>query len=265
MRDALLLFLIVGCCSVQAQQFPLKKIREIKLQPSVHHISVDRLGGFYTVGDCEIEQFDPEGKLLKRHKLNGCLITDLLEAWPLMRIYAYQRSKQQFSVFDHNLDFVEAIAIDPAFAVEPQLAVPTADLKSYWILDTDNSIKKIDRATSSVSLESDTLRNVKGKFTHMRDYQSMLFLLNEESGVYVINKLGKLVSTIPLQGVRYISFAGEDLYYLSDNRLNFYDIFSKDEYSVEIPKGNKFVVATDERLILIKDGKAEVFGFSPKK
>ncbi len=247
------------------QPFPYKKLKEVKLQANVTRVSVDRLGGFYTVSDCGIEQFNPEGKLQNKYLPNGCTGTELFEAWPLMRLYAYQKSKQQFILFDHNLKQVDQLQIDPAFAVEPQLAAPASDLKYYWILDLDNSIKRIDPEGNTVSLESEDLKEVKAKFTHMREYQSFLFLLDENSGIYIINKLGKLVSKIGTPGIQYFNFAGEDLYYLSGNQLIFYDIFTKDSYHIEVPPGNKFVIATDERLILIKEKLAEIFEFTPRK
>lgn len=265
MKAVYLILLFIVAIPAQSQPFPYKKLREVKLQPEVTSISVDRLGGFYTVNDCGIEQFDPEGKPKGHYKPRGCTKTQLLEAWSLMRIYAYQKEKQQFIVFDSQLEIVEFLPIDPSFAVEPQLAAPSTDLKYYWILDIDNSLKKVDINARSVSIESEALKDIKGKFVHLREYQGTLFLLDVNSGIYFINKLGNLISKIDAPNIAYFSFAGEDLYYLKDNQLHFYDIFTKDTYSIGIPVGYKLAVATDERLILIKDGVAEVFEFSPKK
>jgi hypothetical protein len=251
--------------SVNAQEFPYKKIRETKLPSKVNRISVDRLGGFYIVGDCGVEQFDPEGIHKKSYKLSSCNAIELLEAWPLMRICAYQNYKQQFTIFDSHLEEVEKLDIDPAFAVEPKLASLSTDLKYYWILDVDNSIKRVNINSRLVDIESDALKSKTGKFVHMREYQNMLFVLNENSGIYVINKLGTLIFEISASNVNYFSFAGEDLYFLTGKQVRFYDIFTKDSYSIDVPAGNKFVVATDERLILLKDGVAEIFEFSPQK
>ena len=264
MKGSIVTFLFLAHASL-AQPILYKKIKEIKIQSNIELVSVDRVGGFYTVSDCGIEQFSPEGKQQNKYNPKGCTNTDLLEAWPLMRIYAYQKDKQQFIVFDHNLEIVDFLKIDPSFAVEPKLAAPSSDLKSYWILDTDNSIKKIDLNSKSVSLETDTLTNLRGKFVHMREYQSLLFLLDEQSGIYAINKLGNVVSRIDAPGVKYFSFAGEDLYYLKGNQLHFYDIFTKATYSIEVPIDIKFAVATDERLIFFREGLADIFQFTPKK
>ena len=248
-----------------AQKFPYKKLKEIKLQDKVTKISVDRLGGFYTVRDCGVEQYDPNGIFKNSYKIAVCNSIELLEAWPLVRLYAYQNKNQQFVVFDSHLEPLEKIDIDQSFAVEPQLACPSADLKSYWILDIDNSIKRVDLNSKSVNLESEELKSATGKFIYMREYQNMLFLLNANSGIYVMTKLGSLIFKVPETGINYFSFLGEDLYYLKGTELHFYNIFTMETHAVEVPAGFKFAVATDVRLILIKDGLAEVFEFSPPK
>lgn len=247
------------------QQLIRKKIKEIKIQPKVTCISVDRLGEFYVVGDCKIDQYDPDGKLIKTFSYPRCSSTELLEAWPYVRIYAYQNFKQQFTILNSHLEEIEKLDIDPSFAVEPQLATPSTDLHHYWILDSDNSIKRANLKTQSIDIESDALKSIEGRFLHIREYQNMLFLLHEASGIYVLDQLGKLAFQVPAQKTNFFSFSGEDLYFLQDNKVHFFDIFNRDTYTIDVAAGYKFVVATDEKLILIKDGKAEVFEFSPRK
>lgn len=255
--------LLLSALTVSAQE--LKKLRDINLPATVDRISVDRLGGFYTVHDCGINKFDPEGKAVHKYQPRGCMPTELVEAWGNARVFAFQKSHPRFIVFNPEMEILDFISIDPAFAVEPQLATPAPDMSSFWILDIDKSLKKIDGASRTVSFESDTLKSITGNFSYMREYQNMLFLLEPSTGIFVLNKLGQLIATIQATNINYFNFAGEDLYYLKDNAVYFYDIFSKDTYSVSVPASYKFVVATDERLILIKDGHAEVFAFTPKQ
>jgi hypothetical protein len=70
---------------------------------------------------------------------------------------------------------------------------------------------------------------------------------------------------VPVEKTNYFSFSGEDLYFLKDNKVYFFDIFTRDAYTIDVAEGFKFVIATDEKLILIKDGRAEIFEFSPRK
>lgn len=258
----LIAILLISVSCAHAQQ--LKKLRDIKLPAKVERISVDRLGGFYTVNDCGIDKFDPDGKAVRKYQLNGCTPTELCEAWGNARVFAFQKAHPRFIVFNPEMEILDLISIDPAFAVEPQLAAPAPDMSSFWILDVDKSVKKIDGKSHTVSFETDTLKSVRGNFVYMREYQNMLFLLEPNSGIYVLNKLGQPISRIEATNINYFNFAGEDLYYLKGNQVYFYDIFSKDSYSVDVPAAYKFVIATDERLILIKDGQGEVYQFTPK-
>ena len=264
MRFLTCLISLSGFFSV-AQVAAVKKIKEIKLQSKVSTITVDRLGGFYTVSDCKIEQFSPEGELQKTFSRDRCNPTELMEAWPLMRIFAYQNYKQQFTLFSSHLEVVDNLDIDPSYAIEPQLAAPSSDLRHYWILDLDNSIKRISLYTNTVDIETESLKSIPGKFIFLRDYQNMLFLLHESQGIFVLNNLGNLVFKIPTDKISYFNFAGEDLYYLKEDRVKFFNIFNKDTYEVKVPIGYKFAIATDEKLILLKDGKAEINEFKPLK
>lgn len=260
-----LMFCYLFSIELTGQKFIHKKIKDIKIQNKVEKVSVDRLGGFYTVGECTIQQFNPDGKLTGTYKLDACESTEIIEAWQLMRIYAYQSFKQQFTIFNNHLEEVDKLNIDPAFVIEPKLSTPSPDLSHYWIVDADNSIKRVNIKNRAVDIESESLKSVEGRFIHIREYQNMLFLLNEYSGIYVLNMFGKLMFKIPGLKTSYFSFAGEDLYYLEDNRIHFFDIFTKETYSTEVSPGFKFVIATDEKLILIKDGKGEIYEFTPRK
>ena len=260
---ALIALLLISVLSASAQQ--LKKLRDVKLPAKVERISVDRLGGFYSVNDCGITKYNPEGKSVGRYNPRGCTPTELVEAWGNARVFAFQKSHPRFIVFNPEMEILDFIAIDPSFAVEPQLATPAPDMSSFWILDIDKSIKKIDGASHTVSFETDTLKHVLGNFVYMREYQNMLFLLEPNTGILILNKLGQPLSKIEATNISYFSFAGEDLYYLKDNQVFFHDIFSKDTYSISVEPGFKFVVATDERLVLIKNGIAAVFAFTPRQ
>jgi hypothetical protein len=259
----LIALLLISVLGASAQQ--LKKLRDVKLPVTVDRISVDRLGGFYTVNDCGINKFDPEGKAAGKYQPKDCTRTELFEAWGNARLFAFQKSQLSLTVFNPEMEILDIVPIDPAFAIEPQLAAPAPDMSSFWILDVDKSVKKIDGPSHTVSFETDTLKSVTGNFVYMREYQNMLFLLEPSTGIHVLNKLGQPISRIEATNINYFNFAGEDLYYLKDNQVYFYDIFSKNAYSISVTPGYKFVVATDERLILIKDGTAEVFAFTPRQ
>ena len=47
----------------------------------------------------------------------------------------------------------------------------------------------------------------------MREYQGFLFLLHQEKGILIFNKMGKWIKTIERPQLKYFNFLGEELYY----------------------------------------------------
>lgn len=252
----------------QAQQLSPKKLHQSKTHlEKVERISVDRLGGIYLSSSCGLEKFDPDGYEQEKKKFNECTPTEVLEAWNPFRIYGFQKSIRSFLVFDQSLSITEKIMIDSALAIEPLLATPASDNRSYWLLDIDFSIKKIDLYNSRVLFETEPIFDPSQsyRFTHMREFQNFLFLLDDQKAIYVLNSVGKLVKKMDALGASYFSVLGEDIYYLSNGQVNFFDIYTEESYRVDVPDDTDFVVATDEKMILIKDKLLEVFQFTPRK
>lgn len=256
------------CSIAPAQVLSSKKLHQSKITlQKVERISVDRLGGFYLSSACGLEKFDPEGHEKEKYRFSKCTATELLEAWNLFRIYGFQRATRSFKIYDQYLTVNEEIKIDSAFAIEPLLATPSNDNRSYWILDVDYSLKKIDLYNKKVIFETESVFNPNKKynFIHAREFQNFLFLLDEAEGIFVLNNVGRFVKKIDAKGANYFSVLGEDIYFLKDNKVHFFDIYTEETYSVDVPAYTKFVVATDERLVLIKDKLIEVYAFTPKQ
>lgn len=273
MKSKIHLILFISFFSVliletSAQQLSTKKLHQSKIHlDKVERISVDRLGGFYLTAACGLEKFDSEGHEKEKYQFRNCVATEVLEAWNPFRIYAFQKSIRAFKVYDQYLTVSEEIAIDSAVAIEPQLATPANDNRSYWILDVDYSVKKVDMFTSKVLIETESIVDPSGKyhFIHAREFQNFLFLLDEKEGIFVLNSVGRLVKRIDAAGANYFSVLGEDIYFLKNNTVHFYDIYTEESYTVPVPADTRFVVATDEKMILIKDKALEVYAFTPRQ
>lgn len=264
MRHGLLLTVLITV-TISAVGQSLKKLRDVQLPIAAKAISVDRLGAFYLISDCSIVKCNPEGQAIQQIQLKPCEPITALEAWGLARIFAYQNKKQQLVLLNPELEILEERTIEPTAALEPRLAIPCPDMNSYWVLDIDNTLRKFDATAGTITLETEALKTVATKITHLREYQNELFALDPPQGIFILNKMGELINKLPIPNINYFSFAGEDLYYLKDNQVHFYNLFNGDSYAVDVPAAYQFAVATDERLILIKDKQAEVFAFQPKQ
>jgi hypothetical protein len=268
-RASIILILCVGLVlSSNAQKIGSQKLHQEKIHlTKVERISVDRLGGFYLSSSCGIEKFDPNGVAKEKYHLRNCTSVEVLECWNPFRMYAFQKSTRSFRVYDQYLTVSEEMAIDSAVAIAPLLATPANDNRSYWLLDSDYSIKKIDFRTNKVLFESEPIVDPTGTFhfVHMREFQNFIFLMDEKEGLFVLNNVGRFVKKIDSRGATYFSVLGEDIYFLKDNKVHFFDIFTEEIYTIEVPQNTRFVIATDEKITLIKDKTLEVYAFTPRQ
>ncbi|MFZ6011866.1 MAG: hypothetical protein ACOYXT_16110, partial [Bacteroidota bacterium] len=211
--------------------FPLfvsaqRKIKTLEVTDTIAFAAVDRPGDLYVVSTTgQIQKFDKDGKLKVFYK--GDQVPTVFDPRDGARIFAYYRDKQEYLYFNPSFDITAAYRIDSAFVIEPWLIAPSGD-HNLWLLDNaDNSLKKINLTLPEVQVEvtiDTTLHKKVSSFTHIRDYQGFVFLLDPSKGIDVFNNLGKHIKTIPTVGVHQFHFLGEELYYLQDHKLKFFDL-----------------------------------------
>jgi hypothetical protein len=247
----------VGCISAilffltpAIAQVP-KKLKELSLK-NIDYVSVDRLGDLFVVfKNGGIKKYDANGKELA--VLKKGTVPTLIEPWYHPKIFVYDRLTQQSINYDHNLQSPQIYKVDPSIAVNPFLVCPTNDNKLLVLDEADWSIKKANPNTGKVLLEFtiDTTGMSKPVFSYLREYQNLIFLLDKYSGIFIFNNLGKKINHIKCTTQNF-GFYGEELFYLADDRLIFFDLYSEKTREVKIELG-KFVIVTDERIFLVKN------------
>ncbi|MBI3220558.1 MAG: hypothetical protein HYZ44_13675 [Bacteroidetes bacterium] len=266
MRSKVIL-LITGCFLFSYSGFSQtlgKKIKDVKLK-GVAQVSVDRLGNFFVIArNGSIKKFDAQGKEVASLKHGH---PTLLEPWFHPIIFLYNQKNQSIYSYGRHFENERITPLDPAWAIEPQLVCPTNDNK-IWIYDgSDASLKKVNPLTQEVinefSIDTIQLKS-KPRFTHLREYQSMLFLLDPTTGIFIFNNIGKLVNHVNVSGLLHFNFFGEELYYLHDHKIIFYDLYSEEKRSIAVEGDFQFVLVTDERILLIHQKKGSLFEFNPQ-
>ena len=103
----------------------------------------------------------------------------------------------------------------------------------------------------------------KPNFVYMRDYQNLIFLLDKNSGVVIYNTIGKKINRLKTDANNF-GFFGEELYFLQDDKVVFFDLYTEKIRLVNVGKG-KFVLVSDERILLVKEnGRVTLFEFNRK-
>jgi hypothetical protein len=92
----------------------------------------------------------------------------------------------------------------------------------------------------------------------------MLFLLDPETGIYIFNNIGKRVNHIQASGLLHFNFFGEELYYLHENKINFFDLYTEENRTILVDPGFQFALVTDERILVIQQKKGSLYEFNPQ-
>lgn len=254
----LLAFLLMQTVAAQ------EKIKTLVLSDSILHSAVDRPGDFYVITKGgQIQRFDKDGKLLLLYKSEKA--PTLFDPRDGARLFAYYRHDQHYEFLSPSFKATGSYKIDPSFAIQPWLMCPSGDHK-LWLLDkADHSLKKINVRESEVELEVvvDSLIENSEVFKTMREYQSFVFLLNPAKGILVFNNLGKYIRTIEIPGIESFNFLGEELYYLKDNHLEFFNLFTTERRHLPVVPGITDALITDERMILMTPLGIDIYPFRP--
>jgi len=250
-----------------AQQVPAmgEKIKTLTLSDTILYAAIDRPGDFYVITVTgQIQRYDKDGRLMLLYKAERA--PTLFDPRDGARLFAYYRHDQHYEFLTPSFRATASYQIDPAFAIHPWLICPSGEYK-LWVLDkADQSLKKIDVKASAVEVEvvvdSALIENTEA-FKTMREYQSFVFLLNPAKGIFIFNSLGRHIKTIGTPGIRTFNFLGEELYFLRNGTLEFFNLFTAESRQMKIDTGFTDALLTDERIILFAPERIDIFAFRP--
>jgi len=258
----LLIFLHLNYTSVG--QTISRKIKEIKSK-EITYVSTDRLGNFFIGSNGLVKKIDANGNVIASLKRKD--IT-LLEPWYHPAVFIYDRKKNSCFYFGRNFENVRELKVNPAWAIEPLLVCSSNDNK-IWLFDhADVSVKKVNPLTDEVMREfslDTTLFKIAPSFTFLREYQSMIVLLDKHSGILILNSIGKQIKKIDKPGIRNVGFFGEYLYYLDGGAVKFQHVITEEAFDVKVEGDNKFALVSDERILLVNQkNQISLFEFHPE-
>jgi hypothetical protein len=241
-----------------------KKIKTVNLERTVTYAAVDRPGDLYLMSeDGTLEIYNDSGIRQQSGKLS--FIPTTFDPRDGSRLFAADSKTNQFMFFSpYNFDG-EVQRVDSAFAIYPVLTSSSGDHDLLTIDSADWSLKKVNLKTNRVLFETvlgEKLSSLPA-LKSMREYQNFVFVLDESLGIYIFNMIGNLLKFIPGKGLNYVGFLGEELYYLQDDSLVFFDLFTTEARTIKIPYVADYAFLTDQRLYLIREKKLEVFSLKP--
>jgi hypothetical protein len=252
---AISLLFFLSTLSVRSQEW--KKIDSVDFKVAVDQVSIDRQGNIY-ISNVEgaIEKYDRNG-ILKRHfSSNKKSKSSLIEAWQGLRVFTFYKDFQEYQLLDRLLNNSERYTLDDQkIAGFSSMATMAAD-NNIWLLDARAlSLKKIDINNQEVILETSFSLNLPSPsydFTFMREYQNLLFIADQKSGILVFDNIGNYLETLDLGAVEHFTFNESNLVTLKGNKLLTFDVYTKLKREISLPDSSffSFVLMENTRIFL---------------
>lgn len=240
-----------------------KKLTSIASANQILSVAVDRPGEFYTVDDQQtIRKYDSDGNVLQMARFVARPV--VFDPHDGARLFAFFADNNVANL-SPSLTITRSNPVDSAFAIHPFLVCPAGDYGLLILDSADWSIRKINLKTKTVIAEGilpDSI-TISSDFTSIREYQNFVFLLDRNKGIRILNSMGRLLKTIEIKGLKGFNFLGEELYYADGTKLRFFDLFTTETRSQDLPDSVDFALITDERLLTVKEKQVQIFASTP--
>jgi hypothetical protein len=213
-------------------------VRTISLrQPGA--ASLDRRGNLYVAdGQDNVHQYGPDGQPLNVYSPPLPGHTAQLEAWNVSKIMAFYDDRQEIRLLDRFLAPITQLRLGDYFDGLVRVATLAPDDKLWLLNESDLTLRQFDptpqRFGQTTPLDLIIGRS-KPDFRFLRQYQNNLYLVDRNSGIYVFDNLGNYRKKLPFTGLTTVGFLGDELYYLADGALRFFQLYTLAERTQVLP------------------------------
>ena len=77
----------------------------------------------------------------------------------------------------------------------------------------------------------------------MKEYQNLLFIVDEVTGIMVFDNLGNYLRSIEVSGITQLGFFRNEVYFLKNQKLNFIDIYNQESRAINLSELGEFELA----------------------
>jgi hypothetical protein len=216
--------------------------------------SLDRRGNLY-VADAlnSLRQFGPDGQALATYSPPLPGHVGQVEAWNSTKILLYYDDRQELLLLDR---FLAPIATTRLREVVDDGLVRAATLApddNLWLFNESNlTLQQYSSAQRRITVSTPLdilLGRTKPDFRFLREYQNNLYLVDRTSGVWLFDNLGNFRKRLPIAGLSWVGFRGDELYYLKDGLLHFYHLYTQQERTVLLPVADAAQVLVGEQYL----------------
>lgn len=231
-RYILLIYLFFITSSSIAQTL-LHVTDSIALPSPVAAVSSDRRNHIFIASvEGSIRKYTPEGDLLLTFSPPKAGEASLLEAWKTMQVFVFYETFQEFLILDRFLNTSNRYTFPMELVGYAQMATFASD-QGLWVFDgSDFSLKKYHPQTQQVTIVTSLnllLDPSNYKVTFMREYQNLVFVGDENSGILIFDNLGNYLKKLAYPQVKFFTFLDEEIVFLKENKVHFIHLYNQKE------------------------------------
>lgn len=227
--------------------------------------SIDRAGNIYIADDKgSLFKMDSAGALLHTYSPDRKGAIAYVEAWETLNVLLFYEDLQEYRLLNRFLTQVTTKSLTKN--IFARLLAPSSDNNIWLFDDSDFALKKFNIGYNALEIVTNLAGIVDANFQgeHLREYQHLVFLADYHTGIYVFDNLGNYIRTLPFTRVRYFNFLQDKLYFIKDNELRFFDLYTGEDRTLPVPPEQEYelVLATDTRLYLISKHSVDIYKYA---
>ena len=217
--------------------------------------SQDRTGNiFLTFKGGAITKYSPSMDSLISFSPEKLGDISLLEAWHGFQIFAFYEEFQEFALLDRFLTRDTRYRLSQSSANYVDMCAISSD-QNLWVFE-ENQLRliKLNLNIRTIDIEVPLefiLDANEHKITFLREYQNLVFLVDEYSGIYILDNLGNYLRKITAPGIINCSFRNEHLFYLQNNEVHAINLYQGTHEIIKISSGDYLGVLPLEKGLLV--------------
>jgi hypothetical protein len=179
----------------------------------------------------------------------------LIEAGLGFQIFTFYNEFQEFAILDRFLTRDTRYDLSQTSANYIDNCTFSRDQNLWAFEENQMRLVKINLSIREVIVEVPLefiIDSQDHKISFIKEYQNLVFIVDELSGIYIFDNLGNYLRKIEVQGVRQCSFNNDNLFFIAENELHILSLYNVGGQLIKLPEDPYLgVLATPENLYLI--------------
>lgn len=185
-----------------------------------------------------------------------------IDAWNPMKILLFYEDRQELLLLDRFLRPIGNTTLQDVNYTGTAKTASLASDDSFWLFDETNlTLSKLDLQLRKVTVETPLnliLDKERFNVKQLREYQNMVYLL-DANGIFVFDNLGNYKRKLPIAGVTYINFLGNELYFVQDGELHLVDLYTSEKRTIPLPKPYTTALVSKGQLYLFSPKQLDIY------